>query len=276
MKRFSFLILFVFLSTFAQEKTNFYVRYSSYDTVIQQEIKENSHFDYFVLTPGYFLKKNSEEVDDVLLNKTLNKWFPQDDSTTYLVIDWEKDYFKTLKKGSKNDKDFLEAEKGFLGLIESIRKLKPNLKIGYYGIPYRFNYDFQKVKDNQKFFKILEQCDFIAPSLYLSFIDYDRNIRFLKENMEQAFVVGKALDKPVIPFFWYLYVNQKETVLIEKSLMDNYLTFIKEFKFEGKKIEGIFWWDSASITSVFENKAARSNSINKREDILKYYNLISK
>ncbi|WP_353120211.1 hypothetical protein [Myroides odoratus] len=276
MRLISFIIFFVYFSTLAQEKPKFYVRYSSYDASTQEIIKDKKHFDYFVLTPGYFLKKNTEIVDYGLLEKTLFNWFPDEQSQSYLVIDWERDAFKNLKKYSESDKAFREAEKDFITLIQYIKKKRPNLKVGIYGIPYRFNYDFQKLKDNTKFYNLLRECDFIAPSLYLSFTKFERNISFLQENLEQALQISEELRKPVVPFFWYLYVNQSETILIEKDSMETYLKYIEEFNYKGNKIQGIFWWDAASVSRVFDVKAAKSNSITKREDILKYYNLINK
>ncbi|WP_158210643.1 hypothetical protein [Myroides phaeus] len=267
-------IVFFFILTssicYSQSEKEIFIRYNLYNTEERVSFSQKDYQNYFLLTPGYFLYKNS--IDLKVLSKTIEAWFPDKRDNSYLVIDWERDYFKNLKKG-RNTKDFKKSEKAFMYLIKLIKDLRPNLKIGIYGIPFRFNYSFQEIDDLEKFTTLLLECDFIAPSLYLSFLNVNSNKKFLENNLEQTFKLASKLKKPVIPFFWYMHVNQNNTVIVDKDNMDLYLNYIYSYKYlEKESVFGLFWWDAASISHIIHSKSAQEKNILERIDILKYYN----
>lgn len=285
MKKFVFMI-FLFISIqigHGQDKLNYLFRQELYSHNVRNMINNSSHFEsYRIITPGYFDANNDNVIEYDLLERALNEWYPQKGDTGYLVIDWERQYFKDLKKYDSSDNRFFKAQKGFSTLIKAIRSLRPNLKIAIYGIPYRFNYHFQRL-DNTKFGKLLKEADFIAPSLYIPFLEErnsKKNFKFLEENLTDALKLGARIDKPVIPFVWYMYSGAFSTTkgrFIPVERMKKHLEFIEKFSVDGKRVESVLWWDQSkrSFDSLLKSKNNQLRSkVYTHDDVFNYYSEI--
>ncbi len=276
-------VLVICLSACSQQRMNIHFRKNLYDKSIRAALDENKQFEsYYLITPGYFDKNGDNEIEVELLERTLTAWFPDKNDDSYLVIDWEKQYFKDLKDELASSPAFLKAKNGFIELIEHIRIIRPNLKLAIYGVPYRFNYDFQRVKDNQKFDSLLLHCDFIAPSLYIPFEEprnSSRNKSFLANNLKDAIEISLRIDKPVIPFVWYMYSGAFENTqgrFISKDIMLGHLDFIQSYRHRNSGISGVLWWDPSDV--AFQGLLKSKNNdlrgiITRREDVLEYYNI---
>lgn len=178
--------------------------------------------------------------------------FPEKNDTGLCTIDWEGKAFKGLIKEA-NTKDFQLAEARFLELISMIRELRPRIRVGIYALPFRVFHTSQlKRNAGNKLDRILSKCDFIAPSLYIMYPDQQigesRNIEYLKQNLDISFEYAQRLNKPVIPFVWYkvhpgnkLFGNN----IVSRQEMENYLTFISRYRYQGKGVEGVIWWEAA-------------------------------
>ena len=228
------------------------------------EYFRNHNFKFATLqTQGAIVRRNDKSAIDLSrVERFLNKRFPNADTTGMLVLDLESEPFKDLRDYDATDSRFKAAEKQWLTLVEKVKRLRPELKVGVYGIPFRSYYDWQKKKYNQpgKMNNLLSEVDFIAPSLYIMYSDekvgHNRNIRYLKENLDVALTYGKELGKPVIPFIWHRvhYSDDvKGQVLIDKEVFADYVNYIASYSRDNYKVNGVLWWDYSNSSSKIKN-----------------------
>src|SRR5690606_7023990 len=99
------------------------------------------------------------------------------------------------------------AEQQFIDLIDYIKKLRPNLTIGFYGVPFWvFVNKYPAYGSKNKFKNLLEKCDVLTPAYYARSLDRDigreKNDLYLENNLDITFEYAIELNKPVIPFVW--------------------------------------------------------------------------
>jgi hypothetical protein len=141
--------------------------------------------------------------------------------------------------------------------------------VGIYGIPFSFNYSFQK--DANNFIKIkplLNKVDFISPSLYMAYSEQqysDEKTKSLIENNLSLFLdYSKRANKPLYLYVWYkIHPANKKYGLSNMSTkrMNLYLSTINNFRYNGKKVDGLIWWEPSvrGGASVDINKILESN-----------------
>lgn len=224
------------------------------------EYFRNHNFKFATLqTQGAIVQRNDKSALDLSrVERFVKKRFPDADTTGMLVLDMESGPFKDLRDYNATDSRFKAAEQQWLTLVREVKRLRPELKVGLYGIPFRSYYDWQKMKYNQpgKMNKLLSEVDFIAPSLYIMYSDeqvgHDRNIRYLKDNLDVALTYGKELGKPVIPFVWHRVHysdDEKGQVLIKKEIFADYVNYIATYSHDNNKVDGVLWWDYSNSSS---------------------------
>ncbi|MBF9254112.1 hypothetical protein I2I11_12480 [Pontibacter sp. 172403-2] len=199
---------------------------------------------------------SENRVDEAKVRNTLQKLFHHADSDGRLVLDWEdKDIFKALRDYPVTDSRYKRAEAEWRKLIGIIREMRPNVKIGIYGIPFNSWYETNIDKYNPpgKYDELLSLTDFLAPSLYLAFADEEvghaRNLQYIRENMDVALNYGKRLNKPVYPFFWHRihdYNKKNGYELMQIDVFAAYMKFISTYTYKGYKADGVYWWEALS------------------------------
>ncbi|MEJ5994821.1 hypothetical protein WG904_10375 [Pedobacter sp. Du54] len=197
----------------------------------------------------------------------LSKIYPQIEDKGLLCINLENQLFQNLKLLKKDDPRIKHSLVTFVSLIKYVKKLRPNVKIGIYGLPIRTFHVQENDNSDRKLDAILSNCDYIMPSLYIIYPDKQitlkRNYDYLKQNLDQAFSYGARLKKPVLPFVWYLVhpINKKYGYeMLSPTEMKRYITFIKQYKYKNlNTVGGIIWWETP--TPYRENKIRTSNDM---------------
>jgi hypothetical protein len=248
-------------------KFHFYIRKDSYSD--ETPFKNNDLYRFYqVLGQSSIDPLNQSIVNKQLIKKNLDKLYPDKNAAGILSIDLENDAFKNLQIMNFNDNKFNDAADQFVQLINEVRMARPNLQIGIYGLPFRTYYTYQNYwNNNQKLDKILNLCDFISPSLYILFTDKEKgssaNEKYLRQNLQVALEYGKRLNKPVIPFIWYM-INPGNKLhggeIIEKQDMLNYISIIRNYDIDGTKVKGVFWWEGSEKLTKKIMKIPRSLS----------------
>src|SRR5699024_6005331 len=106
----------------------------------------------------------------------LDKFYPDKSSDGVLCIDLENELYNKLKGNiltrykEVSDYEFELAETEYIKLVQFIKNDLPNLKIGYYGMPFRA-YKIEELRDNasEKLDPILKNVDVLFPSMYIPF-----------------------------------------------------------------------------------------------------------
>ncbi|WP_347158201.1 hypothetical protein [Pontibacter chitinilyticus] len=197
---------------------------------------------------------NPYKVDVAKVQKAVTRMFPNKDSGGKLLIDWEKrGVFKALRDYPVTDSKYKIAEAEWQKLIGLIRKMRPRVEIGIYGIPFRAwpSWTVEKYNPDKKYDSFLSLVDFLAPSLYLAFADEEvgreRNLQYIRDNLDVALDYGKRLQKPVYPFFWHRIHDYNKTYgyeLMQIDVFAQYIKFISSYSYKGYKASGVYWWEA--------------------------------
>jgi hypothetical protein len=73
-----------------------------------------------------------------------------------------------------------------------------------------------------------------------------RNMDYLKQNMDQFLSYGARLKKPVIPFFWYkVHPSNKKygMSVMPKGNVQKYLSLLSTYSNQAGRLNGIVWWE---------------------------------
>lgn len=258
------------VNSMAQSK-DIYVYKRRYDQNMNQWMRNSdANFkNYEMISRRHIDPKRNNETDYDNVEKYLKKYFPQKDMTGTLVIDLENKFFKGLKKNEEGSAAFEKSKKEFVTLIKFIRKKRPCLTIGVYGMPFRIHKKSQNVRnENGKLDPILKLTDIIFPSIYIFYPAKQKsvkhNLKYFKMNLDMALDYGKRLNKPVVPFMWYLVHTSNEKYKYEalgKEEMAKYLDYIINYQAHGKKVTGIAWWEA---NGPYNEKKVKTNMVNRK------------
>ncbi len=182
--------------------------------------------------------------------------FPTSTSTGYLIISWETGPYPVMQKYSATSSEFKAAESEVLRLLNEVKRFRPNVKVSMYMMPYRFWLQNQNTSYNGtgKFDNIFAKVDFIAPSYYILQADeevgHDRNLQYIRENLQVALTYGKRFNKPVIPFMWHkIHPNLSDRYageIIQKEVFAKYIDYIANYSYNNYKAAGVWWYDGLS------------------------------
>lgn len=199
----------------------------------------------------------------------LDKNFPGSNTSGMVVIDWETRIFKDLRNFPASDSLFKYAEGQFIDLIDLIHSYRPNIKVGIYGITFTVWNKWQKENYNPdgKYDNLLSKVDFLAPSVYIVYPDEkvgrERNLRFLKDNLDASLVYGKKYGIPVIPFVWHRVHNRKEynRAIIQKDVFADYIKYIASYSLNNYRASGVVWWEESNEKARFSNMEGIGNHL---------------
>ncbi|ASU35131.1 hypothetical protein MuYL_3246 [Mucilaginibacter xinganensis] len=142
------------------------------------------------------------------------------------------------------------------------KTLRPNVKWGYYAVPFSRYYNRSKLGDDlSKIEPLLKECDVFFPSFYQNYKDgsigRDDNEKFAFENLNAILPVAQRMHKPVLPFVWYRYHVSNRNIglqLIPSDEFEKYLNSILSVNYNGKKVSGLVCW---SVDSYYFKKKSK-------------------
>jgi len=215
------------------------------------------------------------------VSKKIKKYFPEENDLGYLIINWERKMFHDLK--GRNEIKYNNAINQLTGLIKYIKKIRANVLIGVYGIPFRQNTirNSNSHYPTKKIMPVLELVDFIAPSLYILYSDKENtnkdNIKYLQINLERALKFGYALNKIVIPYLGYRYYSKYSIdswKLIPPQEFKSYVEFIMKNNYRGKTIGGFIIWNGDFSDYRVSRNSYKDSKLSK-EVFLQEYNILA-
>lgn len=239
-----------------------------------------------LLTQNMIDPDKDQQPDLDVVKKFTAELYPDANATGLFVVDWEGQGFNDLRKYDKDDSRFKAAEEAYIRLVSAIKEYRPGLKVAVYGLPFRSFSDAQRAQNaDNKLDGLLSKCDALTPSLYIMYTNEEvgeqRNMDYLKQNMDQFLSYGARLKKPVIPFFWYkVHPSNKKygMSVMPKGYVQKYLSLLSTYSGQAGKLNGIIWWEggekigkapaakkgldaSAAGTGVLQNEMARDSII---------------
>jgi len=221
--------------------------------------KDNNLQTYVIFYQNFFVK--DEEFNEEMLKKQIEIKFPDVNSKGFAVLDWEGKALKSFQK--QEDPKLVEYYKGeFLAAIRFAKKLRPNVKWGFYHLNY-LNYSgtVQGYKSqNDKLIPIVQEVDFLAPSLYVynpGLLHNMGNQNYIKNKLLQALQYGYQYNKPVYPFIWNRTTSKDEDKnfsLVPVEYFAQVVKLINETTYKNYRAKGVFWWHSEGYTYRNINK----------------------
>lgn len=227
----------------------FYTFYDRYDNDTKAYLKNNGYVEATLITPFYIDPHKKNKAELVYVKRFIEKTFPDVNQSGVCVVNWEDKPYQDMINYKKTDKEFVEASAEFEKVVNYIKELRPNLKVGVYGFPVRaVSKGMERLSADNKFDALFKVCDFISPSLYLMYTDeekgHDWNLDYFARNLDLAYEYASRLRKPVIPFVWSkIHPSNKTSGMkpVPVDVMKSYLEYIHQYKNE--MVAGVFWWD---------------------------------
>jgi hypothetical protein len=200
-----------------------------------------------------FVIGDALKFDKKKLAESIKNRIPKINQKGYAILDWEGNANQILYGIKKvSDTEYNAVRNNYIESIQSAKKLRPNIKWGFYNYPFL---DFGKVSKGhdafvrKKIMPILKKIDFLAPSIYI-LVDERTGTSdtfaysYAQSNAEYVIKLGVELNKPVFPFIWHRYGSpNKNYGLIEFSHFENFIKSISDANYLEKKIDGIIWWE---------------------------------
>ena len=249
------IILFISLQIQAQKKVSnspqLYLSLGEYGNLMEKFSKDNNIIKIQYLAEGQFLGKEPYTFDPIKLKNDIERAVPSSSEAGIAYIDLET-YISEIRDKGTQIESFQKSIKLYIDVIQFAKRMRPNIKWGYYAIPHTTywnrNADFYgKLK---KIEPLIKECDILFPSLYIFYDEYDNavtleNEKYVIENTKEMIKVGQYYKKPVIVFVWHRYHPSNKKFGMESLPEKVFLTHIERIattSYQGKKVDGIVWW----------------------------------
>lgn len=257
-------------------------------------IKNNNVIKIQYLVDGKYLgNKNDFNFSKSELMKELERIFPNPNSTGYAYLDIEDPYMDMLLNDNVRSKNFQKAQKLYLDVLSYAKRHRPNVKWGYYGIPFTtyWGRNIEFYSKNNKISSILKAVDVYFPSLYIFYNNLNftlENSGYLQDNVKEAIKLSNKYNKEVIPFVMSRYHpsnRSKRFEHIESSDFSKYISLILESQETGKIVNGIALWNvdnyfysinEAAIARDFKKSKAKNFNSFYENYLIKQFELINK
>lgn len=268
------------------EGKNIYVISKKYSPEINDLLeKSNVYKSITVFSPSMI--GNNSEINYKQLSRSLIRNFPQVTSGGLLCLDIENEIYEDIRKYNQGTLRFEKAISEFIKMIRFVKRERPNLDVGIYGIPFKITADVHKRNNSAKLDRLLREVDVIFPSLYLpySFSEPRSKLieQYLAENLNVALDFGIRLDKPVIPFIWYMVHPSNRNYggeLVSKDDFNTYMNKIMNFYNTGKGVQGVVYWEPSvpyfnrnvrKKNNIFKETERKKENVSIQSELIKFY-----
>jgi hypothetical protein len=255
------LLLFKTGSLFAQTgKPQLYISMGDLGPTAKEFLNSNGVKSVFTIS----INGNSfEQLNMAKITADIKSKFPADSDSGLAALDWEGNAMALLKSSPAESPEFKSALSSYLMLLKAVKALRPNVKWGFYGIPFTTYYKRESLKsDNDKIKPLLSQCDVFFPSAYIFYkegtVASGDNEAYAKDNILSALMQAKSLSKPVIPFIWHRYHDSNKTIGLQLVPMNDFMRYINTIlsvNYNGYKVAGLVWWGADTYFYNVKSKA---------------------
>jgi hypothetical protein len=206
-----------------------------------------------------------------IVKKYIDIKFPEKLAEGVCVIDWEGKAISNLKKFTKGDNTEVNQMQEYIKIVDTMKAMRPNLKIGIYNIPFR-NYSKDKVAfnpyDYTRLYPLLRKTDIINPSPYKPYsvaqVGEKSNNKYFEDYIQQALRIKNDINKPVLAYIAMRYYNANSPdnkKLIPPQEFKADLKHMLKTKVDGKNIDGFILWNGDRWS--FEDKLEKKNEKNE-------------
>ena len=154
----------------------------------------------------------------------------------------------------EDDNEANENIDKYILVIDTMKKARPDLKFGYYGVLPNRDYwapvssDPEKLalwnRINKRLKRLAEYVDVVCPSLYTFYDDLENWKQYALENIKRA----RQYGKPVYPFLWPEYHNSNKHLrgqFIAGAVWGEQLAYVYEYA------DGIIVWGGWNLSKEY-------------------------
>lgn len=266
-----FVLQSIVFSSYAQNQDfKVYVLPQRYDEADAQYFETNSLYDrYYWIGRAVLTPNRDGVVSEKSIRERLDLYFPNKNDGGVVSIDLEGEIMEDLKKYGANDRRFKKSEAIYLNMVNIVKTYRPNVKIGIYGMPFRyFNRNTYKEADDKKLYNIFSKVDYLSPSFYIQYPEIEKgkdyNTEYLKWNLDRTLKISKDVGKPLMPYVWHVVhpVNKKYGgKMMDSAEMSTYITYMQNYTAYGNKISGVLWWEEPQSSRYSFRKISSLSSV---------------
>lgn len=261
------LILFLSYSSFGQK---LFIAMDDLPKEAWVSLKNNGALESKMIYGDHLYPNNSKVLVSSIFEQEIIRLFPNSNSSGICIIDWEGPIYENLINKNASIEKKQSAQIEFLKAIRLAKLLRPNVKWGFFGIPYD---EFNSFSD--KYIKaIYKEVDIISPAVYISspFVSYD------EEKMKRSAQIAKNYGKLFYPVIWDRFNTTNKThrhKLLSDQQFKTYLIGLKKFRYTNKSIDGLIYWGRDTWfyggykTAANEAKNMEEFKIKYRDRVLK-------
>ncbi len=252
------------------------VSLGEYGPLLDDFINKNQITKLQYINDGQFLGDLPFSFNPLLLTQEIERAVPNPDDKAVVYIDLESPYLDHLMNDDVQSDSFKKSLQLFIDVLQFSKKLRPNAKWGFYGLPFTtyWNRTSNFYLKTNKIESLINQCDLLFPSLYIFYEDSDKgfyleNKKYVIENTQQIIKISKHYKKPAYVFVWHRYhpSNEKNgNKLLPEKVFLTHIKRIINTTFESRKINGIVWWGSDNYSYRESHKGVSEEFSGKKED----------
>lgn len=230
---------------------------------------------------GQFLSKTAHfTYDQKGLEQELLRAFPDPNQTGIAYIDLEAPYLEHLQDADLNSEDFKKSKKLFLDVLTYAQQKRPNVKWGFYGIPFTNYWDRSEAfyAKNAKVADIIRKSDVLFPSIYIfyNYVNFQtENSGFIKDNTVQAIKIAQQYQRPVYPMIMTRYHPSNAKVGNKSINLEDFTYYartIKEARYENHAVDGIVLWNADGYFNRTKVDRIAGETAQSRMPFQTYYN----
>jgi hypothetical protein len=253
---FAFILNASVFNVFSQSggtNNRFYVCMSDLGPISKSFMNGNNISNIPIFYTGTMDPKGIFKLDPQTLTNAIIKSIPDASSTGYAVIDWEGAIETPLEFKPENSPEYQSSFNEFAKAIQLAKKLRPNMKWGFFGMPFP-PLDKRDTRRYTTLYSLIQMEDVIYPSMYIQYnTDNPNGHRSQSEKRDLALsylssslAFAAQMNKPVVVFIWNRYYSagfkQNSLQLISLNEFDNYAKEILALSYKGKKVDGLILW----------------------------------
>lgn len=280
--------IFKVYSQYANTNGKLYVCMAGLGPLTTNFMKQNNIQNIPILYTRDMDPTNSLKLDVQNCTKAIIKSIPNASATGYAVIDWEGKIGSNLDVMPPSSPEYINAYNEFTKAYQLAKKLRPNMKWGFFAIPYP-PLDKRDTRKNNTLYSLLQMEDVFYPALYVPYNTGDANGHrsqsekkdWVSSFLLKSLTLASKMNKPVMVFIWHRYwsdgFKNNSVQLIPLNEFNEYLREMLALNYNGKMVGGLILWGADSYYYSIKSKplmdelnANPSRDFNSYDDSLTY------
>jgi hypothetical protein len=215
---------------------------------------------------------NDMTLHEDLLSAQIARLYPNANDTGTALLDWEGKAMNSLNALSPDDPNYAVIMQKYIRAVQVSKQLRPNVKWSIYGMPFRGYWTMDNAWEKRclGLAPLLQQCDFIAPSLYNPYPDSvskGNERSYVRGNIQIALRLGSMVNRPVYPLIWHRLPDSR---LISKDEFLRHVQSILNESYNGNKVKGLIWYGEDTYSYNVKNKKMMSEVGEDKNNLTPY------